>query len=158
MQMNSSIISHVSGQGRIVAGCLLIGASFVSSLPNDMLLALENNDSVPSYISEKIDINDFLVSYYDISDKNAVNSFVIKHDLMSFLLWLHKPITDIFGHIKKTLELFKCWDEEDYHITLKLYSGLDDMDEISAKEDMLFNRIIDNKKTEFLDYVVIAQR
>ncbi|NOS89972.1 MAG: hypothetical protein HOP34_15810, partial [Methylococcaceae bacterium] len=84
--------------------------------------------------------------------------FISKHQLADFLLWCHQPIVDIFGDVKKALHLYKCWDEESYNLVLSIFSELEDMDDISDREDRLFNSISENKKNSFLHYVVIAQR
>jgi hypothetical protein len=132
---------------------LLIGLSLLSSIPSDMLSAFEKNSSSSKPITEKINIDDdnkisALKEYYGIKDKT---------EIIDFLLWINQPIADIFGSINKSLHLFKCWDEEDYHLVLNIFSELDDMDEISDKENKLFQYISENKKGNFLDYVVIAQ-
>ena len=97
-------------------------------------------------------------SYNFKGSENKLKKFIFSHELADFLAWINQPITDIFGNINRTLHLFKCWDEEDYHLVLSIFSELDDMDEISDKESKLFQSISINKKDNFLDYVVIVQR
>jgi hypothetical protein len=140
---------------------LLMGLSLASSLPNDKLQMLEESWSFkPFFTKTNLAYDNFseLESQYIIDNHTQVKNFVLSHELTDFLLWITKPIVDIFGDLNKALHLFKCWDEEDYHLVLSIFSGLDDMDKISDKEVKLFHHISENKKDNFLDYVVIAQR
>jgi len=84
--------------------------------------------------------------------------YVAKNNLGDFLLWLNNAVADIFGNIPKNLHLYQCWDENSPHLVLSLFSGLDDTDELSAKEDRLFEIIIENQLDDSLEFIVIAQR
>ncbi|MDP2904083.1 MAG: hypothetical protein Q8N96_13425 [Methylovulum sp.] len=101
-----------------------------------------------------------LKDYYLIQENEftEVIRFVSRHNTINFLLLAHQPIVDIFGNIQKTLHLFKCWDEETYHLVLTICSHLDDMDEMMALEERLFERLESYPATDdALHYIVISQ-
>ncbi len=153
---------NANKQYDFAAPVLLIGLSLFSSIPSDKFSGIEKNSNVFNSVTENTNIVfdeiSVLKNHYDIKDENKIIDFILKHNLINFFLWINQPITDIFGDINKALHLFKCWDEEDYHLVLSIFSELDDMDEISDKESKLFQFISTNNKDDFLDYVVIAQR
>ncbi len=95
----------------------------------------------------------------DVNNEQKIVGLILFHDLTDFLLWVHQPIVDIFGNIEKTLHISKCWDEEYYHLTLTIFSGLDDMDELTRLEKQLFEKLNNYPKIDrALNHVVIAQR
>ena len=98
-------------------------------------------------------------AYYDCQgDEDELKTFIFAHDLANFLLWIHDPIIKIYGNIKKTLHLFRCWDDEEYHIVLGIYSNLENMDEVTVLEDNLFKIMTDNQQWDAIGDVVITQR
>ena len=105
-----------------------------------------------------------LKNYYSFvgsesNNEQKIVGFIQFHTLVNFLLWVHQPINDIFGHIKTTLHLNKCWDEEDYHLVLTLFSEKDNMDELTRLDDNLFSKLENLPEIDhILKYVVIAQR
>lgn len=93
------------------------------------------------------------------SDENALISFILKYKLNDFLSWVIKPISEIFGDIQKDLFLTKNWDEENYHLVLAIFSGIEDMDELTKRDDTLFNRLETYSEIDHIfKHVVIAQR
>ncbi len=94
----------------------------------------------------------------DFNNEQKIVSFAQFHELVDFLLWLNQPIEEIFGNVEKTLELFKCWDDEAYHLVLTLCSSLEDMDKMLSLEKDLFSRIKVYKKFHHaLHHIVITQ-
>lgn len=89
---------------------------------------------------------------------NDVMKFISNHQLADFLLWIHEPIVNVFGNIKKSLNIFRCWDEEDDHLVLTICSSLDDMDEMMILEEKLFE-ILKNYHAldSALHHIVITQ-
>ena len=93
-----------------------------------------------------------------ITEKNTTD-FILKYKLNDFLLSVNYPIIEIFGNIKKTLHLAKCWDEEEYHLVLTIFSKQDDMDQLTRLDDTLFEKLEKYFEIDYiLQYVVIAQR
>ncbi len=104
-----------------------------------------------------------LKSYFsfqeDISTEKNTTDFILKHKLDDFLLWINYPIVEIFGRVKKTLHITRCWDEEDYHLVLTVFSQQDDMNQLTILEDNLFEKLEKYFNIDYiLQYVVIAQR
>lgn len=95
----------------------------------------------------------------DFNNEQKIIGFALFHELVDFLLWVNQPIDNIFGDTEKTLELFKCWDDKDYHLVLTIFSEQDDMDELTKLDDNLFNTLESHPEIDhILQYVVIAQR
>lgn len=141
----------------------------VNSLNNNTLYQ-ESGESTLKYQFEPLRHLDFwftdtsnlkLNEYYAIQehDLSKVIKFVAKYKLADFLIWIHQPVIDIFGSVEKTLSLFKCWDEEEEHLVLTIYSELDDMDELSRLENLLFEQLDNYSEiNHVLMHLVIAQR
>ncbi len=93
------------------------------------------------------------------SDRKEIENYIFEHDLEDFLIWVQQPIIDVFGEIKLSLNLFRCWDENKEHLVLTMFSNLEDMDELTELEDRLFEQF-DNYKAidNALHYITIAQR
>lgn len=100
----------------------------------------------------------YLFESNEFGMEREIVDYVAKNNLGDFLLWLKDAIADIFGNIQKSLQLYQCWDENSPHLVLTLFSELDDMDELSAKEDQLFEAIVKNGQDDSLEFIVIAQR
>lgn len=138
-----------------VAG-LSLSNSFASNFPT-----LETNWNVSDYSVTKQNIIDnklsILNSFFAIEDEKT-KEFISTHQLTDFLAWLNQPIINIFGTVKKTLGLFKCWDEQDYHLEVTVYSELDDMDKLTELESELFEILEQHPNVDHaLHYIVIAQ-
>ena len=80
--------------------------------------------------------------YYSIqADAQNVLAFIEKYELKDFLLWIHEPILSIFGDVEKQLSLFQCWDETEPHLVLRICSNMEDLDEMMALQDKLFEKL-----------------
>jgi hypothetical protein len=93
------------------------------------------------------------------SNEQRVIGLILFYDVADFLLWVHQAIVDIFGNVEKTLHVSKCWDEEQYHLVLTIYSGLEDMDELTRLENKLFAKFDHYQDLDHsLQYITISQR
>ncbi|NOQ35503.1 MAG: hypothetical protein GQ569_06360 [Methylococcaceae bacterium] len=114
----------------------------------------------PSFYTQSQQLkNHYLFIEDDFNTEQKIVGFSQFHELIDFLLWANQPISDIFGDIKKTLHLTKCWDEKDYHLVLTIFSEQDDMDELTKLDNDFFSRLEKHPEIDkILNYVVIAQR
>lgn len=95
----------------------------------------------------------------EFNNEQKIVGFAQFHELLDFLLWVNQPIKDVFGDVKTTLHLTKCWDEQDFHLVLTIFSELDDMDELTRQDDRFFELLETYPAIDHaLKYVVIAQR
>lgn len=141
---------------------------FIDSAANSLITATSNYQAKQDTSKQKTEKDWFsynqnltIKDCYTIEkiDINRVTDFIAKYKLADFLIWIHQPIIDLFGHIEKTLSLFKCWDEEEAHLVLAIYSELDDMDEVSRLESLLFEKLDNYSEiNHVLTHLVIAQR
>lgn len=135
-----------------------LGSSYLLGTGESTLRYLEGNDF--RFSNDSLEFK----QYFSFESNNFYNEknirdFVLKHKLNDFLLWVNTPIADIFGDIKKSLKLVKCWDDEDYHIVLEVFSEQNNMDELSLLEDSLFKKLESHPEIDYaLQYIVIAQR
>lgn len=127
--------------------------------------SVKNNVISPVVLNYKTSLNnefsdnksEQLKKHYNFEQKTI--DFIRVHGLINFLLWINNPIVKIFGNIKKTLHLTKCWDEEEYHLVLTIFSKQDDMDQLTRLDDTLFEKLEKYFEIDYiLQYVVIAQR
>ena len=123
---------------------------------------LESNDNF--YVNIETIKNQYTLIEDSFNNQQQIIGFILCHDLTDFLLWISKPINAIFLNLnfKKTLHLFKCWDEIDYHLVLTIYSDEEDMDRVTQLEGQLFERIIEHypehRIENVFNYLSIAQR
>lgn len=103
---------------------------------------------------------ELIKSSYKINkhEEDEIKEFVLSHGLTDFLVWILGPILIIYGDIRKTLQLNRCWDEEEYHLVLGIYSGIENMDEVTVLENKLFQILDENQQLAAFEDVVVAQR
>ena len=96
--------------------------------------------------------------YSLIGDQSEIRRLIDQYDLADFLVWVLEPIENIFGKVEKTLHLFKCWDEAEFHLVLTICSSLEDMDEMMDLEEKLFEYFESYPAlSEALNQIVITQ-
>lgn len=129
-------------------------------MPQTKVISIEAQNTHQSFYDKSQLIKNFYTFIEDdINTEQKIIGLVLFHDLIDFLFWVHQPIVDIFGNVEKTLHLSKCWDEEEYHLVLTIYSGLDDMDELTRLEDELFERFDSYHAIDHaLHYITFSQR
>lgn len=97
-------------------------------------------------------------TFYHLENRQAVQVFLKQHPTTEeFLRRLVDIIYDVYGEIHKSLELWVSPVDGDTHLYLKLYSDLEADDEITAKENQLFEILEQNQLIDGLNYVVISQ-
>jgi hypothetical protein len=99
-------------------------------------------------------------SLYDLQDdESALDVFIASNNLADFLLWVHGAIETVFGKVEKNLHLYQSMYEDSPHLVLTVFSGLDDMDELTRIENQLFEKLENYPQlTDALEHIVIAQR
>jgi hypothetical protein len=98
-------------------------------------------------------------SHYNlIGDQDVIKRLIDEYSLDDFLLWVLEPIESIFGKVEKTLHLFKCWDETEFHLVLTICSSIEDMDVMMDLEEKLFEYFESYPAlSEALNHIVITQ-
>lgn len=123
---------------------------------------LGSNDNLEAIL--KAIKNEYTLIEDSFNNQQQIIRFIWCHDLTDFLLSICEPINAIFLNLnfKKTLHLFKCWDEIDYHLVLTIHSNEEDMDRVTQLEEQLFERIIEHypehRIEDVFNYLSIAQR
>lgn len=129
-------------------------------LPKLNKIAVKTRNAQPSFYDKAQAIKNYYTFVEDdVNNEQKIIGLILFHDLTDFLLWVHQPIVAIFGDVEKNLHLSKCWDEEEYHLDLTMYSGLEDMDELTRLEDQLFEKLDGYHGVDRpLHYITISQR
>jgi len=150
--LSETIKSIESPSNKLVVCILKVVDKFLASTDNYNIENAFNSETLEFEQYFSVESNNFY------NEKN-IRDFVLKHKLNDFLLWVNTLIADTFGDIKKSLKLVKCWDDEDYHMVLEIFSEQNNMDELSLLEDGLFKKLESHPEIDYaLQYIVIAQR
>lgn len=101
-----------------------------------------------------------LQKVYSLEDAQALASYIIAYpQAHEFLVTIIQPIRSIYGEVNLSLELWTSPEDNEQHIRLTIHSGIQDDEQITARENQLFEIIEGNKRLQDgLAYVVISQR
>jgi hypothetical protein len=106
-----------------------------------------------------IDEKDVLTAF-DLPDgSEEVIKFLQSHSgAVSFLNKIPRIIRDIYGNIRISLHIHTDPEEGWERLVLTIFSGINDPDELTQREDALFNRLAqDDALNDGLEYVVLSQ-
>jgi hypothetical protein len=106
-----------------------------------------------------------------IDEKNALTAFdlpegsedVIKFlqshpGAVSFLNKIPSIIRDMYGNVKISLHIHTDPEEGWERLVLTIFSSISDLDELTQREDALFNRLVqDDTLSDWLEHVVLSQ-
>ena len=96
---------------------------------------------------------------FDLSDgSEEVIKFLQSHPgAVSFLNKIPRIIRDMYGNVKVSLHIHT--DPEGWErLVLTIFSGINDPDELTQREDALFNRLAqDDALSDGLEHVVLSQ-
>ncbi len=146
--------AYLSQNSSAMKACFLTAA--IASLP-----ALQSANSVTFPQHEKLFSSNLInssykIKYFDSKVEIFLDKYPILYDFISRLTLL---IHEVYG---KTTLNFTVWespiDESDSHLRITLFSNLETDEEITEKENQLFELIEkDEEMLPALEYVVIAQ-
>lgn len=101
-----------------------------------------------------------LQKVYFMEDAQVLANYIIAHpQAHEFLVTIIQPIKSIYGEVNLSLELWTSPEDNEQHIRLMIESGIQDDEQITARENQLFEIIEGNKRLQNgLAHVVISQR
>jgi hypothetical protein len=97
---------------------------------------------------------------FDLPDgSEEVIKFLQSHPgVVSFLNKIPRIIRDMYGNVKISLHTHIDPEEGWERLVLTIFSGINDPDELTQREDALFNRLAqDDALSDGLEYVVLSQ-
>jgi hypothetical protein len=78
--------------------------------------------------------------------------------VVSFLNKIPRIIRDMYGNVKISLHTHTDPEEGWKRLVLTIFSGINDPDKLTQREDALFNRLAqDDALSDGLEYVVLSQ-